>query len=121
MKKILLISILFMPALIFAQMPVNPGRYLEEIQRRQQQEQQDILRQRDVEAAKKAQEAATKPAEATEIATEEPEGCLDIKKITVSGVKKINRKKVRKEVEAKIKPCMTKQDLQGIQTLAQQM
>jgi hemolysin activation/secretion protein len=101
--------------------PVNPGRYLEEIQRRQQQEQQDILRQREVEAAKKAQEASVKSAAEQKTEEAEPEGCLDIKKISVFGVKKIGRKKVRKAVTAKIKPCMNKQDLQEIQTIVQKM
>jgi hemolysin activation/secretion protein len=121
MKRTILILILFLPVLAYSQVPVNPGRYLEEIQRRQQQEQQDILRQREVEAAKKAQEAAAKPVVEEPAQEAEPEGCLDIKKISISGIKKISRGKVREAATSKIKPCMTKQNLQEIQTIVQQM
>jgi hemolysin activation/secretion protein len=121
MKKTILISILFIPVLASAQVPVNPRRHLEEIQRRQQQETQQMLRAREVDAAKRAQETSARAAAPQEAQEAEPEGCLDIKKVSISGVKKISHKKVKKEVTAKIKPCMNKQDLQEIQTLVQQM
>jgi hemolysin activation/secretion protein len=121
MKKVFIFSALFIPALSFAQAPVNPGRYLEEIQRRQQQEAQDMLRQREVEAAKKAQEASVKPVVETQTRETEPEGCVDIEKIYIRGVKKISRRKIKKIVTARIKPCMNKNDLQNIQVLVQKM
>lgn len=120
MKKIILISVLFLPVFLRAQVPVNPGRFLEDIQRRQQQETQDLLRQREVDSAVRAQELAPRaftppPPQA------EPEGCLDIKKISVSGITKISRLAVRKKVNALTSSCMSKNDLQSVQSLIQQM
>jgi hemolysin activation/secretion protein len=121
MKKIILFLIVFSPIFSVAQSPVNPGRYLEEIQRRQQQEQQDILRQREVESAKKAQEASVAADIAQEEESEEIDSCVEIKKVIVYGIKRISRSKLKKAVKTLQKPCMNKKDLQDIQSTVQKM
>lgn len=115
MKKLIILIILMLP--VIARSQVNP----EEIQRRQQQEMQDMLRQREIDAAKKAQEAAIDFWTPKEQDIGETEGCFEIKTMKISGVKKLSAKKVRKEVGGYLKPCMDKETLQTIQSVVQKM
>ncbi|MDR1160406.1 MAG: hypothetical protein LBK69_07260, partial [Syntrophomonadaceae bacterium] len=94
----------------------------EEIQRRQQQDAQDLLRERRVGMDERALQTATQTQEqAAPAATAiSEEGCLDLQKINISGVKKLNIKKIQKKARKAAGACVRKETLQQIQNDIQQ-
>jgi hemolysin activation/secretion protein len=128
LKNLLIISMLCAccRGLVFGQTPPVPAAIAseqEQLQRRQQQEQQELLRAREVEAAKKAQQASGAVAGAAHLpppSAAGSTGCLDLRLIQISGVKKLNKAKIQQQSQRAVGACTTKEALQQIQSDIQQ-
>ncbi|WP_424244623.1 hemolysin activation/secretion protein [Elusimicrobium posterum] len=118
MKKILMFLFLILASFsaLHAQLSLA-----DEIQRRQQQQSQDMLRQRELDAVRKAQDSEVEFNLSAPAVTGGSEGCFDVVNVRISGVVKLNPKKVRQNVLKHIKSCMAKDDLQQLQSEVQKM
>jgi hemolysin activation/secretion protein len=122
MKKLYLLSVLILAFnASYAQISLA-----EDIQRRQQQEQQDMLRRREMQMNERsvaAQQAETSdiPSPRTTPEDSGESGCLDIQNINITGVKKLNLKKIKKRAQKLAGSCVTKNRLQDIQRYIQNL
>jgi hemolysin activation/secretion protein len=94
----------------------------EEIQRRQQQDAQELLRERRVGMDERALQTSAQTQEQTASAATalSEEGCLDLQKINISGAKKLNIKKIQKKARKAAGKCVRRETLQQMQNDIQQ-